>query len=158
MDPAQVSALIEQRLAAAGVQLTLGGEPTYVPDEPEGAEWAFAADGPTKLGYARALAAQLQQRAWPGSTLMYCPGKRYDGEVNPRWALRLFTGPTGDPVVAWPQSDGAPGPCCRLGRPQASWRRSAAASAASSSPWNCAIPSTGSAASGRPPEFQRWSR
>ena len=110
MDPAQVSALIEQRLVAAGVQLTLGGEPTYVPNEPEGAEWAFAADGPTKLGYARALAAQLQQRAWPGSTLMYCPGKRYDGEVNPRWALRLFTGPTGEPVVAWPQSDGAARP------------------------------------------------
>jgi len=110
MDPAQVSALIEQRLAAAGVRLTLGGEPTYVPNEPEGAEWSFAADGPTKLGYARALAAQLQQRAWPGSTLMYCPGKRYDGEVNPRWALRLFTGPSGDPVVAWPQDDGLPRP------------------------------------------------
>jgi uncharacterized protein (DUF2126 family) len=31
MDPVQVSALVEQRLAAAGVQLTLGGEPTYVP-------------------------------------------------------------------------------------------------------------------------------
>ena len=107
---AGVSAAIEARLAAAGVQLTLGGEPTYVPNEPEGAEWAFAADGPTKLGYARALAAQLQQRAWPGSTLMYCPGKRYDGEVNPRWALRLFTGPSGEPVVAWPQSDGTPRP------------------------------------------------
>jgi uncharacterized protein (DUF2126 family) len=63
-----VSAAIEARLAAAEVQLTLGGEPTYVPNKPEGAEWAFAADGPTKLGYARALAAQLQQRAWPGST------------------------------------------------------------------------------------------
>ncbi len=108
--PAQVSALIEQRLAAAGVQLTLGGEPTYVPDQPEGAEWSFAADGPTKLGYARALAAQLQQRAWPGSTLMYCPGKRYDGEVNPRWALRLFTGAGAEPVVAWPQSDGVARP------------------------------------------------
>ena len=110
MAAAQVSALIEQRLAAAGVQLTLGGEPTYVPDQPEGAEWSFAADGPTKLGYARALAAQLQLRAWPGSTLMYCPGKRYDGEVNPRWALRLFTGPSGEPVVVWPQSDGLPRP------------------------------------------------
>ena len=115
MDPVQVSALVEQRLAAAGVQLTLGGEPTYVPYEPEGAEWSFAADGPTKLGYARALAAQLQQRAWPGSTLMYCPGKRYDGEVNPRWALRLFTGPTGESVVAWPQSDGAPRPVLPAG-------------------------------------------
>ena len=95
--------LLEQRLAAAGIQLTLGGEPTLVPDDPQGAEWSVAADGPTKLRYARALAAQLQRLAWPGSTLIYCPGKRYDGEVNPRWALRLITGLDGQPVVPWPQ-------------------------------------------------------
>ena len=39
-----------------GIKLTLGGEPTYVPDKPEGAEWNVAAVGPTKLGYAYALA------------------------------------------------------------------------------------------------------
>jgi uncharacterized protein (DUF2126 family) len=61
---------IDRRLAAAGVQLTLGGEPTYVPDLPEGAEWSVAADGPTKLGYARALGLELQRRAWPSSTLI----------------------------------------------------------------------------------------
>lgn len=94
---------IDRRLAAAGVQLTLGGEPTYVPDLPEGAEWSVAADGPTKLGYARALGLELQQRAWPSSTLIYCPGKRYDGEVNPRWALRLILGADGEPIVRWPQ-------------------------------------------------------
>ena len=94
---------LEQRLQAAGIQLTMGGEPTLVPDEPEGAEWTVAADGPTKLRYAHALAAELQRLAWPGSTLIYCPGKRYDGEVNPRWALRLITGSNGQPVVRWPQ-------------------------------------------------------
>lgn len=97
---------LERRLAAAGVRLTLGGEPTYVPVEPEGAEWSVAADGPTKLGYARALGRELQRRAWPGSTLIYCPGKRYDGEVNPRWALRLLTGPDDRPIVRWPQDTG----------------------------------------------------
>ena len=94
---------LEQRLQAAGIALTMGGEPTLIPVNPEGAEWSVAADGPTKLRYARALAAELQHLAWPGSTLIYCPGKRYDGEVNPRWALRLITGPDGTPVVAWPQ-------------------------------------------------------
>ena len=95
--------VLEARLEAAGIALTMGGEPTLVPIDPQGAEWSVAADGPTKLNYARALAAELQRIAWPGSTLIYCPGKRYDGEVNPRWALRLITGPDDRPLVAWPQ-------------------------------------------------------
>lgn len=99
------AAAVEARLQQAGIRLTMGGEPTLVPLEPTGAEWSVAADGPTKLRYARQLAAELQRRAWPGSTLLYCPGKQYDGEVNPRWALRLITGQNGEPVVPWP--DGA---------------------------------------------------
>ncbi|MFM2158238.1 MAG: hypothetical protein RLZZ124_712, partial [Cyanobacteriota bacterium] len=97
------AAALEERLRAAGIALTMGGEPTLVPDDPQGAEWTVAADGPTKLRFARALATELQRVAWPGSTLIYCPGKRYDGEVNPRWALRLITGPGAQPVVTWPQ-------------------------------------------------------
>ena len=94
----------EQRLAQAGVQLTLGGEPTFVPDQPEGPEWTVAADGPTKLKLARAMAAAIQSRTWQGSTLLYCTGKRYEGEVNPRWAVRLVTGLDGAPIAAWPES------------------------------------------------------
>ena len=93
------AAALEARLEAAGIALTMGGEPTLVPIDPQGAEWSVAADGPTKLAYARALAAELQRIAWPGSTLIYCPGKRYDGEVNPRWALRLITGRDGQPLA-----------------------------------------------------------
>jgi len=100
------AAAIEARLKEAGIRLTMGGEPTLVPLEPTGAEWSVAADGPTKLRYARQLAAELQRRAWPGSTLLYCPGKQYDGEVNPRWALRLITGQNDEPVVPWPDGDG----------------------------------------------------
>ncbi|MBD2549160.1 transglutaminase family protein [Microcystis elabens FACHB-917] len=98
----RVAEAAESRLRAAGIQLTLGGEPTLVPLEPEGPEWSVTADGPTKLPIARALARDLQQRLWPGSTLLYCPGKRYDGEVNPRWALRLFLGADGTAPVRWP--------------------------------------------------------
>ncbi len=97
------AAAVEQRLQEASIALTMGGEPTLVPLQPEGAEWTVSADGPTKLAYAHALARQLQQRAWPGSTLLHCPGKRYDGEVNPRWVLRLITGSQGQPLVHWPQ-------------------------------------------------------
>ena len=104
------AAAVEERLQRAGIRLTMGGEPTLVPVDPQGAEWSVAADGPTKLRYARALAAELQRRAWPGSLLLFCPGKRYDGEVNPRWALRLITGGDGQPLVPWPQQPGAPIP------------------------------------------------
>ena len=101
MEPAARAA--EARLTKAGIQLTLGGEPTFVPLEPEGAEWSVTADGPTKLPIARRLGQELQLSAWPGSTMLYCPGKRYDGEVNPRWALRLITGRQGRPPVRWPR-------------------------------------------------------
>ena len=101
--PAHPSAdLIAQRLQAAGIALTLGGEPTLVPLDPQGAEWSVAADGPTKLGYAYALADELRRLHWPGSSVMLCPGKRYEGEVNPRWALRLLRRSNGDPIAAWP--------------------------------------------------------
>ncbi|MGC5196087.1 transglutaminase family protein, partial [Aphanothece microscopica] len=96
----------EARLKAAGISLTLGGEPTFVPVEPEGLEWSVAADGPTKLPIARAMAAAIQRRTWPGSTLLYCSGKRYEGEVNPRWALRLVTRLDGRPIAPWPQHPG----------------------------------------------------
>jgi uncharacterized protein (DUF2126 family) len=98
----QAAERAEHRLAQAGIRLTLGGEPTVVPLEPQGAEWSVAADGPSKLALARALAAAIQARTWPESTLIYCSGKRYAGEVNPRWALRLITGATGQPIAPWP--------------------------------------------------------
>jgi uncharacterized protein (DUF2126 family) len=100
----RVAKAVEERLSAAGIRLTLGGEPTYVPFEPKGPEWSVAADGPTKLPLARAMARELQRTVWPGSTLLYCPGKRYEGEVNPRWALRLVTGINGQPPVRWPDA------------------------------------------------------
>ncbi len=107
----------EDRLRRAGIQLTLGGEPTVVPFDPVGAEWTYAADGPSKLEQARRLARELQRRVWPGSTLLFCPGKRYDGEVNPRWALRLITGTGGRPPVHWPEPC-QPGLQGRLPRPE----------------------------------------
>ncbi|MEB3200966.1 MAG: transglutaminase family protein [Synechococcaceae cyanobacterium] len=100
---AAVALAAEARFREAGIQLTLGGEPTLVPDQPEGPEWSVSADGPTKLPLARRLGQLLQQQVWPGSTLLFCPGKRYEGEVNPRWALRLFTGSDGQPPVHWPE-------------------------------------------------------
>ena len=98
------AAAVEARLQQAGIVLTMGGEPTFVPLDPCGAEWTVAADGPTKLSYARAMAQQLQRLAWPDSVLLFCPGKLYDGEINPRWALRLITSSSPQPLVFWPEA------------------------------------------------------
>ncbi len=39
--------------ARRGVEMTLGGEPTFVPVKPDGPEWNYSAVGPTKFAYAK---------------------------------------------------------------------------------------------------------
>lgn len=86
-------------LAKHGVTLTLGGEPTYVPFKPEGAEWNVTALGPTKLSYAYALADELKKQALPLALDFYCPGKMYPGELNPRWAITLVWNRNNSPLI-----------------------------------------------------------
>jgi len=76
--------------ARHGVEMTLGGEPTYVPVHPSGSEWSFSAVGPTKLRYAERMANVLLKRTMRGGVVFFSPGKKYPGEVNPRWALRII--------------------------------------------------------------------
>jgi uncharacterized protein (DUF2126 family)/transglutaminase-like putative cysteine protease len=89
-DPDQIASQVEQVLKSKDVLLTMGGEPTYVPEDPEGPEWNFAAVGPTKLLYAYSFARAIDKEVWPGSLSLYSPGKLYPGEVNPRWALHVL--------------------------------------------------------------------
>jgi uncharacterized protein (DUF2126 family)/transglutaminase-like putative cysteine protease len=90
-DPEQIAEQVEQTFKKQDVLVTMGGEPTYVPENPEGPEWNFAAVGPTKLHYAYAFARAVDKELWPGSLLLYSPGKLYPGEVNPRWALHVLS-------------------------------------------------------------------
>ena len=93
---------IEERLRSHGIKLTLGGEPTYVPEKPEGAEWMVAAVGPTKLRYAYELADKLIAEFMPGAVTIFSPGKRYPGEVNPRWVVNLLANRDGLPIAPPP--------------------------------------------------------
>lgn len=77
-------------LATEGIRLTLGGEPTYVPENPDGAEWSYSAVGPTKLSYARRMSEEMLKTRLAGGAVFFSPGKQYPGEVNPRWALRML--------------------------------------------------------------------
>jgi len=84
-----------------GVQLTIGGEPSYVPEDFSGPEWNITAIGPTKLRYAYALADALIEKFLPGALAILSPGKSYPGETNPRWAIHLLSNRDGTPVIGW---------------------------------------------------------
>jgi uncharacterized protein (DUF2126 family)/transglutaminase-like putative cysteine protease len=91
--------VIDERLAAADVRLTMGGEPTFVSiDDMDGAEWNTAAIGPAK----RRLAGALLQRLWAlhgrGGFVHYGQGKWYPGESLPRWALSCWWRRDGQPI------------------------------------------------------------
>jgi uncharacterized protein (DUF2126 family) len=88
---------VEASFAQSGMLFTMGGEPTFIPHDPQGPEWNTAALGPTKLDYARRFARQLIQSAYPGAVILETSGKHYPGEPLPRWAL----------LVQW-RADGTP--------------------------------------------------
>jgi uncharacterized protein (DUF2126 family)/transglutaminase-like putative cysteine protease len=89
---------VEQTLATENITLTMGGEPTFVPDRPEGAEWSVAAVGPTKITYAYQFANTIVESVLPGAIILYTPGKLYPGEIDPRWALNVLRPPEAFPV------------------------------------------------------------
>ncbi len=90
---------VSARFRQQGVRMTLGGEPTLVPNNPEGTEWNFVAVGPTKLRYAYDLAEQIIDRFLPGAITVFSPGKSYPGEVNPRWVVNLLANRDGSPIA-----------------------------------------------------------
>ena len=92
------AAAVEASLARTGMLLTMGGEPTFVPVHPAGAEWQTAALGPTKLAYARKLARELVRTTAPGAVILETSGKHYPGEPLPRWALLIQSRADGQPV------------------------------------------------------------
>lgn len=101
---------IERRFAAADVRLTLGGEPTLLPNEPKGSEWSYAAIGETKLSYARKFVTRLLEDRMQGGLPVFSPGKLYPGEVNPRWAINVLANRDGSPVLDIPKRRKAPTP------------------------------------------------
>jgi uncharacterized protein (DUF2126 family) len=95
----RVAEMVDATFAAHGVKLTLGGEPTCVPIDPQGSEWSITALGPTKLRYARALARSLIAQTLPKAVPVFSPGKYYPGEANPRWAINLVWNRDASPLV-----------------------------------------------------------
>src|SRR5471032_7256 len=89
---------VETSLERSKVLLTMGGEPTFVPASPSGAEWQTDALGPTKLAYARKLARELARSAFPGAVVLEISGKQFPGEPLPRWTLLIQRRADGPPL------------------------------------------------------------
>jgi uncharacterized protein (DUF2126 family)/transglutaminase-like putative cysteine protease len=99
---------VDEVLARHGVDLTVGGEPTFTsrlhPAEPE---WNGEALGPTKWEQGLALAEALRVRLAPGGVLLHRFGKQYPGESLPRWALDVIARRDGKPLS---RGEGVPPP------------------------------------------------
>src|SRR5215213_5307915 len=82
---------VDERLEAAGLELTMGGEPTFVSAEDmTSAQWTVAADGPEKRQLANRLAAAVADRDAKGGLVQRSEGKWYPGEPVPRWQIGLI--------------------------------------------------------------------
>ncbi|WP_067569313.1 transglutaminase family protein [Nocardia acidivorans] len=86
-----LGAVVDDRMRAAGIDLTIGGEPTFVSlDDQTGAEWTTAADGPRKRERAADLAQRLRRIYAPDGLVQYRQGKWYPGEPLPRWEIAML--------------------------------------------------------------------
>lgn len=91
---ADALAKLDARIAAAGVTITVGAEPTFTRRESTEPWWLWQAEGGDKRAFADAVAAEIAKRI-PGATAAACPGRHYPDEDAPRFCVK----------VAWP--DGA---------------------------------------------------
>ncbi len=99
----ELARTVETLLDAQELSLTMGGEPTFIPEKPDAPEWNQEALGPQKLGYARRLASRLLDELYPGGLVMQVYGKQYPGEPLPRWVVLTLHRHDGVPLWRHPE-------------------------------------------------------
>jgi uncharacterized protein (DUF2126 family) len=102
----------DEAVAASGIDVWIGAEPTFTDRQAESPEWLSEALGETKQTFACNIIRQLRQR-YPGSIILRTLGRQYAGEPQPRWSLGLYrrrdgrsiTDPLADSMPTDPLSD-----------------------------------------------------
>ena len=89
----------DARIAALGLSIWVGSEPTFTDPCAQSPEWLTRALGGAKEQRAEALLCEFCQRL-PGGLLLRSVGRQYPGEDRPRWNLGLYRRRNGEPV--WP--------------------------------------------------------
>jgi uncharacterized protein (DUF2126 family) len=79
----------DEAVAASGLDVWIGAEPTFTNRQSESPEWLSEALGKTKQAYACRIIKQLRD-SYPGSIILRTLGRQYDGESHPRWSLGLY--------------------------------------------------------------------
>ncbi|MCA9606571.1 MAG: transglutaminase family protein [Myxococcales bacterium] len=92
----------DRAVVEAGLEIWLGGEPTFTDAASSAAGWLGAADGPGKRERAMELVRRLHR---PGQVVLRTLGRQYPDEAAPRWSFGLYGLRDGRPV--W---DGPPDP------------------------------------------------
>jgi uncharacterized protein (DUF2126 family) len=87
----------DEAVAACGVEVWVGAEPTFTNRLSESAEWLTDALGETKQTYACHLVARLRD-SYPGSLVLRTLGRQYADEHRPRWSLGLYRRRDGGPL------------------------------------------------------------
>ena len=94
----------DAQVAALGLPIWVGSEPTFTDRQAQTPAWLHAALGDDKESRARALLVTLSGRM-PGALVLRSTGRLYPGEKVPRWNLGLLRRRDGAPL--W---DGPPDP------------------------------------------------
>jgi uncharacterized protein (DUF2126 family) len=79
----------DKAVAASGIGVWIGAEPTFTNRQSETPEWLSEALGETKQDYACRIIKQLHNRH-PGSIILRTLGRQYADEPQPRWSLGLY--------------------------------------------------------------------
>jgi uncharacterized protein (DUF2126 family) len=89
----------DDAVAARGLDIWIGAEPTFTNRLSESPEWLNEALGATKQGYARRIIERLHS-ACPGALILRTVGRQYPEEPAPRWSLGLFQHRDGSALAA----------------------------------------------------------